>query len=176
MENLVIDLDQLRTLSQQRFDEFDVMRYMLQGDETLTDEEIDAEVERIAEPIIAAIDCTACANCCQSLEVALTPDDASRLAQRLGLSNVILVNQFVDLERGRDVEEWGVFRHRPCVFLKGKLCSVYDHRPETCRTYPMFTPDFRWTLEYTIAGAGGCPIIYNVLSAFLRRAELLGWA
>lgn len=176
MDTLVTDLAQLQLLSEQRFDEFEVMRYMLQGDDTLTDTQIDAEVERIAAPIISAIDCTACANCCRSLEVGLTREDSGRLAQFLGVTEDAMIDQFVDLERGREVDEWGVFRHRPCVFLKGKLCSAYSYRPDTCRTYPAFTPDFRWTLEHAIAGAAGCPIIYNVLSAFLRRAETLGWA
>jgi Fe-S-cluster containining protein len=172
-QELITDLDEIRRLADERRDEFEVLRYTLEGDDDLTDAEIDAAVDSIAQPIIAAIDCTKCANCCQGLLVSLVPEDAVRLADGIDIPVDQVVTQYVDLERGREVEEWGVFRHRPCVFLRDKLCSIYPHRPASCRTYPLFTPDFRWTLEHTIAGAGTCPIIYNVLSAMVMRADEL---
>jgi Fe-S-cluster containining protein len=172
-QELITHLDEISRLAVERRDEFEVLRYTLEGDDDLTDAEIDAAVDRIAQPIVAAIDCTQCANCCRGLLVSLVPSDAERLADAIDIPVEHVVTQYVDLERGREVEEWGVFRHRPCVFLRGNLCSVYSHRPESCRTYPLFTPDFRWTLEHTIAGAGTCPIIYNVLSEMVSRADEL---
>lgn len=172
----ITDLEIISNLAKSRFDEFAVMRYMLIGNDDLSDSAIDALVEEIAAPIVAKIDCTECANCCRSLQVSLTPSDAQRLADGLTIPLNDIVAVLVDLEAGAQVDEWGVFRHSPCTLLKDKRCSVYSHRPESCRVYPMFTPDFRWTLEHTIAGASGCPIIYNVLDEFLKRAQVLGWA
>lgn len=162
---LETDLERIKTLAQVHHDDFEVLRYQLENDDDLDDAQLDAFVERIAAPISAAIDCTKCANCCRSLDVYLTEADARRLAAGIAIPLNALLDQAIDREAAVVVEEWGMFRQRPCAFLASKLCSVYAHRPESCRAYPAFTPDFRWTLEDTIAGARLCPIIYNVLSA-----------
>lgn len=170
-DSLITNLDQIRHLAAQRHDDFEVMRYLLELDDERTDEEIDALAERIAAPIIAAIDCTECANCCRSLDVYLTPSDAERLANGINIPLDEVSTRYIDRDSAAQVDEWGRFRARPCAFLHGRLCTVYDHRPESCRLYPAFTPDFRWTLADTIAGAGLCPIIYNVLSALADQVN-----
>lgn|GEM_PF-686367 len=172
----ITDLEVISSLAKSRFDEFEIMRYMLVDNDDLSDSAIDALVDEIAAPIVAKINCMECANCCRSLQVSLTPSDAQRLADGLSIPFKDIVQELVDLEAGAKTDEWGVFRHCPCTLLKDKRCSVYAHRPESCHVYPTFTPDFRWTLEHTIAGASGCPIIYNVLDVFLARAQALGWA
>ncbi|MEL6270060.1 MAG: YkgJ family cysteine cluster protein [Chloroflexota bacterium] len=171
MKPLITDLDEIKRLAAQRHDEFDVLRHYLEFRDDLTDAEIDAMVDEIAAPIVAAVDCTQCANCCRSLNVYLVPEDAQRLSDGLHIPLDEISVHYVDHDEAQQVGEWGKFSTSPCAFLKGKLCSVYEHRPETCRTYPMFTPDFRWTLDDTIEGAGLCPIIYNVLSALVERTE-----
>lgn len=171
--DLIIDLDQIAQLAEERRDEFDVMRYMLIIDDELSDKLIDEWVIEIAEPIIKAIDCTECGNCCRSLDVYLTPDDAQQLADGLAIPVEAIIEDYIDCEGARKFQEWGKFRSRPCAFLKDNRCSVYPHRPETCRVYPMFTPDFRWTLEDIIDGAGICPIIYNVLDAMVKKVDTL---
>lgn len=167
--NLTTDLDQIKRLAAERHDEFEVMRYMLEFRDDLSDTEIDAVVDAVAAPIIDAIDCTQCANCCRSLDVYVTPEDARRLAP---VAHIPL-DEIIEHEQAWKVGEWGKFRAKPCAFLNGKLCSVYEQRPETCRTYPAFTPDFRWTLDDIIEGAGLCPIIYNVLVAMVEKADQL---
>jgi Fe-S-cluster containining protein len=168
MSPLITGLNTIKHLAAERRDEFEVMRYTLEAmyDEPNApdDAEIDRRVDAIAAPIIAAIDCTQCANCCRALLVSLVPDDADRLSAAVDIPIDQVIERYVDLERGEEVSEWGVFKERPCVFLKGNLCSIYAHRPDSCRLYPQFTPDFRWTLEHTIAGTSYCPIIYNVVS------------
>jgi Fe-S-cluster containining protein len=163
MPEPITDLDEIRRLAAQRRAEFELLRYLLERRHTLDDARLDAFVDSVAAPIIAAIDCTKCANCCRSLDVYLVKDDAQRLADGLTIPLAEVETRYVD--PAGDVEEWGKFRQRPCAFLDDKLCSVYDYRPESCRLYPAFTPDFRWTMPDTIDGAGLCPIIYNVLSA-----------
>ena len=170
---LVTDLQDVRRLAAERFDEFEVMRYMLELNDDVTDEQIDALVDTIAAPIVAAIDCTACANCCRSLEVSVTASDAQRLNAGIDVPLAAIETTYVDRVRGADVEEWGVMRSRPCGFLRGNLCSVYAHRPDACRIFPDFTPDFRWALAHTIENAAVCPIIYNVLSAVAETVDTL---
>jgi uncharacterized protein len=161
-DELITDLDQLETLAQQHHDDFEVLGYTLELYEDVTDEQVDAWVDSIAQPIVATIDCTECANCCRSLDVYVTEDDANRLSDEfhISLDNIETV---IDRDSAHQVKEWGKFRAKPCGFLEGKLCSVYEHRPETCRTYPAFTPDFRWMIDDIIEGTSICPIIYNVL-------------
>jgi uncharacterized protein len=171
--NIITDLKEIQHLAVERHDEFDVMRYMLELNDDISDEQIDALVDSVAVPIVAAINCTQCGNCCRSLEVCLVPSDAERLAQGLDIPLEAIMTHYIDREAGEKLEEWGVFKQRPCALLRGNLCSVYAHRPDSCRMYPQFTPDFRWTLEHTIAGAGLCPIIYNVLNAMVPLVDAL---
>ena len=166
---LVTDLDQIKQLAAQHHDDFEVMRYMLEADDDLDNTELDAQIDAIAAPIIAAIDCKQCANCCRSLDVYLTEPDAQRLANGIHIPVDEILTGYID--SAAEVEEWGKFRARPCAFLQDKLCSVYAHRPESCRIYPVFTPDFRWTLTDTIEGAALCPIIYNTLVAMLDQVD-----
>jgi Fe-S-cluster containining protein len=166
------DLARIAALAEARKDEFEVLRYTLEIiEDELPDDALDALVEFIAAPIIAAIDCTACANCCRSLDVYLMPEDADRLAVGLGMPPETVHDTLIDRERAASEGEWGMFRHSPCTLLAGNLCRVYAHRPESCRAYPALTPDFRWTLADTLAGAGHCPIIYHVLDQLNRRLE-----
>lgn len=167
MYRVITDLDKISTLAAQKRDDLEIMRYMLQKDDDIDDTTLDALVKQIAAPVIEAIDCTQCANCCRNLHVYLTPDDAERLENMVNIP----LDSIIDHDLAAKVEEWGEFRHKPCHFLNGKVCSIYPHRPESCRMYPVFTPDFRWTLEDTIAGAGICPIIYNVLVQMLDKTE-----
>jgi len=168
---LITDLDEIKTLVAQRQDEFEVMRYMLQLDDDLNDTQLDKLIDTIATPIIEAIDCTQCANCCRSLDVYLTQSDASNLAAHLDIPLRDITLQYIDTDTAPAVEEWGKFRHQPCALLDGKRCAVYTHRPDTCRRYPQFTPDFRWVLDDLIEGAAVCPIIYNVLSEVAQQAD-----
>jgi Fe-S-cluster containining protein len=169
---LITDLVTIQQLAEERHDEFDVLRYQLQYDDDLTDEHIDEWVEAIAAPIVAAIDCTQCANCCRGLLVQLGNDDIANLAIGTGQSAAYIKANYVDTEiYSDDPDIVGTFKQQPCALLRGKLCSVYAHRPEACRMYPQFTPDFRWMLNWMVAGAGKCPIIYNVLDTISGQVD-----
>lgn len=167
MKNIITDLDTIKQLAAQQHDDFEVMRYMLQADDDINDSALDALVDAVAAPVIDTVDCTQCANCCRNLDVYLTPDDVSRLAAIVDTS----LSHFIDYTKEKYPEECGLFRQKPCHFLEGKRCSIYPDRPESCRIYPAFTPDFRWALEDTIAGASHCPIIYNVLVRMLDKTD-----
>jgi Fe-S-cluster containining protein len=168
-----IELDRIRQDSEQRRDEFDVMRYQLQYDDDLDDTKLDAFVESIAQPIIEAIDCTACGNCCRSLDVYLDEVDVERLAEGLEQPKEAIQETYVNQEKAQKDDEWGMFRARPCAFLDGKRCSVYTLRPQSCRDYPVFTPYFRWIMTDMLDGASICPIIYHVLDAMSQHVDAI---
>lgn len=161
--DLITHLEQLEELSVAHADDFDVMRYQLQLDDELDDHKLDALVDNIASKIIASIDCTKCANCCRKLSVYLEPQDIHTLAVSSHVPSQSVLEEYVDTISARTQGEWGVFRQVPCAFLAEDICSVYPHRPRSCRAYPQVTPDFRWVLPDLIEGASICPIIYNML-------------
>ncbi len=163
--NLVTDLDAIQALSRERADAFEIMMYQLQYDDDLTDEDLDTLVNDIAAPIIAAIDCKTCGNCCRSLEVYLEDSDMPRLSQGLLISIEEIETRYISRDVLADADVDRKFAHKPCSFLQGTVCGIYEHRPQACRDYPFVTPDFRWSLEQLIPGAAICPIIYNTLVA-----------
>jgi Fe-S-cluster containining protein len=172
MPPLETDLNRIATLAAARRDEFEVLRYTVEFiEDDLPDRALDRLVDELAAPIVEAIDCTTCANCCNSLDVYLTPADAAQLAEGLRIPVEDVISRHVDRESAASEGEWGKFRASPCSFLDGTLCRHYAHRPETCRTYPALTPDFRWTLADTLEGAGRCPIIYHVLDALQKALD-----
>lgn len=159
--NLIFIADEAK----RRADDYAAFRYYVELDER-SDIELDRFIEEIAAPIIEAIDCTQCANCCRSLDVYITPIDAQHLA------TIVPIEGIITHEQAQAVGEWGMLKGRPCHFLAGNLCSIYQQRPESCRLYPVFTPDFRWTLEDIMGGVGLCPIIYNVIE---HLQVAMGW-
>lgn len=172
---LETDVQRIAALAAQRRDEdlaFSHYIDILWEREERPDAELDALVAAIAADVIPHIDCTACANCCRLIPVGLTPDDIPGLAAALGLAPPDVIARFVDRAAGAGHGEWGVLRGPPCPLLDGTLCSVYPHRPQACRDYPAFTPDFRWLRDAILDGVGICPIIFNVVE---RLKAQLGW-
>ncbi|NDJ78453.1 MAG: YkgJ family cysteine cluster protein [Chloroflexi bacterium] len=172
---IVTRLEHIATQAQRLRDDYDAFRYyidLMWEREGRTDAELDALVDEIAAGVVSYIDCTACANCCRSIPVALVPDDIPALAAGTGLSPADLTAQLVDQPVAHQHGEWGIFHHSPCTFLDGTVCSLYAHRPASCRAYPAFTPDFRYLAAPIMAGAGLCPIIFNVIERLKVR---LGW-
>lgn len=167
----LIDLAFISVEAMQRADDYDAFVYFVELDDR-SDEELDALVETVAAPIVEAINCMDCANCCRNLDVFLTEIDSERLAAGTFIPLDELLVTTIDREQAADVEEWGVFRDHPCRFLDGTVCSIYAHRPESCRMYPQFTPDFRWTMRQMMGGVGLCPIIYHVIEALQKE---LSW-
>jgi len=167
---LITDLERIAQLATEQHDAFQVMRYMLERD-SIPDAELDALVQAIAAPIIEAIDCLDCGNCCHQLDVYLTPADAERLAIGVDVPLDAIQTRYID--PAADVEEWGKLRAKPCAFLDDNFCTVYGHRPQSCRDYPAFIPNFRWMLPHIIDGAGLCPIIYNVLVRMIDETEAI---
>ncbi len=85
-----MDLDFIAAEAVRRFDDYQAfVHYVVLQEQS--DEELDTLVERIAAPIVEAIDCTRCANCCRNLDIYLTEADGARLAEAIDvpLSSII---------------------------------------------------------------------------------------
>lgn len=57
----------------------------------------------------------------------------------------------------------------PCGLLEGKLCSVYEKRPWSCRVYP-----FAW-VQPGLLVLYQCPMGREVTAELLKFAELSGF-
>ena len=82
-------------------------------------------------------------DCCQDLNQALTPYDALRLKNNLGISSQDFLKTYTSLhfgpESGLPVIE---FKPNPgkryeCPFVTPQGCFVYEDRPGSCRMYPL---------------------------------------
>jgi uncharacterized protein len=91
--------------------------------------------------------CTMCGNCCSGPEGYVLVSDAEgrALAARLGVTHAEFLERYTHLtSKGRSLTEKRTDAGNDCVFLDretipGKaICSVYDDRPEQCRTWPFW--------------------------------------
>ncbi len=131
----------------------------------LSSEQLDEIVFSITKRVWAKIDCTKCGNCCMELRPAMTREEMQRLALRLGIDEADFVARYL-IENDKDNAgecPWRV-RGKPCPFLEGKKCSVYDDRPEQCRGYPyLYEPDFVLRTLGMLERTFTCPIVYQVM-------------
>jgi len=87
-------------------------------------------------------ECTGCGDCCTGAPgyVWVTNEEIAAIAERLALSVEEFEKRFVRKVGVRktliDIAE----RNWDCVFLdeKSRKCTIYDHRPRQCRTWPFW--------------------------------------
>ena len=100
------------------------------------------------------IDCFT--QCCQDVNILLTPYDIIQMKNRLGISSaeflenytkrLLAPNTFLPAVQFKMDEE----NKKRCYFVGEKGCGVYEHRPWSCRMYPM---------DNSAEGTGFTPIV-----------------
>ena len=124
---------------------------------------IDGIVNALSEKYFALIDCTQCANCCRVLHAEFKKSELHTIAETLGQSIEEFENRFMS--------EGMV--NPPCPMLDGNLCSIYENRPEVCRSFPHFEkPRFTSRLMGVMDNIGICPIAFN---AYEELKTKLAW-
>lgn len=125
---------------------------------------IDGIVKALSQRYFALIDCKECANCCRSLQTEFKKSELHTIATTLGQSIEEFKQQFMS--------EGMV--NAPCPMLDGKLCSIYENRPEVCRSFPhLEQPHFTFRLMGVIDNVAICPIAFN---AFEELKTKLAWS
>lgn len=154
------DLSRINQLSQEHDDEnWDFRSWLKQH----APDNIDGIVQALSQKYFALIDCKACANCCRSLHAEFKKSELLSIAQTLGQSIKAFDKQF--MSEGKV--------NPPCPMLDGKLCSIYENRPEACRSYPhLEKPRFTSRLMGVIDNVAICPIAFN---AFEELKTKLHW-
>lgn len=122
---------------------------------------IDGLVQELNELITPQIDCTACGNCCKTLMINVTQPEVEDVAAHLGITTGELKGKYIETSQQGDMM---IVNTIPCHFLKGSMCSVYEHRFAECREFPgLHRPGFVNRLFATFMHYGRCPIIFNVI-------------
>ena len=82
-------------------------------------------------------------DCCQQLELALTPYDVLRLKHVLGLTGQEFLDRYaiIEYEDGDILPRVYLAMQNDgkasCPFVSQNGCTVYEGRPSACRTYPL---------------------------------------
>ncbi len=79
--------------------------------------------------------CLQCGACCKVGFIYLKKGEADKIARSLGMPAAQFKKKYTTwfLWLGRALK-WT--QAGGCVFLKDKKCSIYESRPEQCRTWP----------------------------------------
>lgn len=129
---------------------------------------VDGLVQSLSQNVAAGIDCTKCANCCKSLTVAINYQDMSAIADTLEIEVQVFKSRFMKKESDKGL----VLNRKPCPFLKNNLCSVYENRPATCRTYPHLEKgQLISRLGNVLSNLAVCPIAFNTFELLKLNFE-----
>jgi uncharacterized protein len=160
VHEIEIDLSRIQQLSEQRDEENWEFRSWLKQ---YTPDDIDDLVGALSQKYFALIDCTQCANCCRTLQLELKRSELHAIAKTLGDSLEAFEKKF--MSEGKV--------NPPCPMLDGNLCSIYERRPEVCRSFPhLEKPGFTFRLIGVIENLSICPIAFN---AFEELKATLVW-
>lgn len=114
------------------------------------------------------IDCTRCGNCCTKLRPILAESDIDQLIRVKRMSRTKFKKDFVEMDNDGDM----LFKNLPCSFLKNRKCTIYQQRPEDCRTYPNLNKiGFIDRIYGILENYSICPIVFNVIEALKERLD-----
>ena len=122
--------------------------------------ELDKLAHSINNKVSAAIDCTACGNCCKTLVINVTHDEVGTLATHLNLTSEETKEKYIEESMAGRL----FINTMPCHFLTDNKCTIYEARFTECRDFPhLHKTGFKDRLPGTLGHYGRCPIIYNVI-------------
>ena len=163
---LLTDLKEVERQASVKWDENQRLRQWLKS---LPEGQAQDMMERISRQVSSKIDCRTCANCCQALTITPKPTDIKRLADHLKMDPYLLRQKYMKKDHEGDL----VFKQRPCPFLKQHKCSVYEARPETCRSYPhMESAHMAGRGWHILENTFICPIVFNTYEMLKRQIRL----
>ncbi|HJU46356.1 MAG TPA: YkgJ family cysteine cluster protein [Chitinophagaceae bacterium] len=133
-------------------------------------EELESKVHALYLSVEAAVDCTACGNCCQSLMINVTSEEVDILAEAMQTTPSAIKEKYIEESQQGQL----IMNTIPCHFLSGRKCSIYEHRFRECRDFPhLHKPGFLQRLPGTLMHYGRCPIIYNVVELLKEEYSYL---
>ncbi|GAB4235066.1 MAG: YkgJ family cysteine cluster protein [Chlamydiales bacterium] len=99
--------------------------------------------------------CTGCGKCCTGFPgvVWVSKEEIDQLAHEKNLP----IKEFQQTYLRKVSGKWALKEdphHFDCVFLEGKQCSVYTHRPKQCRTFPWWPDNLKSPKAWKRAAQG----------------------
>lgn len=104
--------------------------------------------------ILKKFKCSGCGECCRwTGSVLLTQADIAQISAHMNMSEPEFVDQRTRLAPSRQQLALLDQEDGSCEFLEGDCCSIYEVRPEQCRSFP-----FAWSVSE------GCPELDKLLA------------
>ncbi len=170
MEDVPLIHDPQLVEKEARMKENETRDFLLNLKKEYRSHQIDSVVHQLNSEVSAAIDCLACANCCNKLNPAFTDKEIENIALDKKISARQFIENYLDYN---ETENYGVMKFRPCKFLADKKCTIYSIRPESCREYPHLSrPNFIYRNRSTMHNYKMCPIVFNVVEKLKRKLPL----
>lgn len=160
---LILDLTLIASHAREAHTENQLLKSRIK---TIPVRELDEHVAAIAKHVIAAVDCTKCANCCKTLEPELSTHEIERLRAHRQESFEVFSAKFLGYDTKREVH----YLKPVCTFLRDNRCAVYADRPDACREYPRLFPELKFRWKKTMEDYAICPIVFNTIE--LLKKEL----
>ena len=149
-------------------DNYSFLRIMKARDYGFEPDELAGQLH---EQTFQIVDCTRCANCCKTMNIKLSDEDARRIAKQLNME----IDDFVETYLEPDDEDGPYkFREKPCPFLgDDDRCTIYDVRPTVCREYPQTNKEgFTFRTMSVANNALHCPAVFWIVEEMKKRS---GW-
>ena len=153
---LETNLSKIKKIAAKREDENFRFRAFLKGKDS---KEVDSVVHQLHTKIASQIDCSLCGNCCYCLKSKVSKEDITVLARLENISPEKYLTCYCEEEMGSIY-----LKDIPCRYMDGKKCSIYEHRPIQCKTFPYTSKEgFISRLWGMIGFYAICPIVFNLM-------------
>jgi uncharacterized protein len=165
LKALNTNLTSILAIAEEKEEENEAFRSYLQ----LQDPDlIDTIVHKLHDEITPQIDCTQCGNCCKSLMINVTENEATNVAASL--------QQPIETFKANYIEESHqgklIINTVPCVFLHQNKCTIYQNRFNECREFPhLHKPQFIKRLFGILYSYQICPITFNVIESLKAKVN-----
>jgi len=160
---MILDLAKIKQLGERNQSANYRFRSFLKGGNSA---QIDKVVHELCDFYYSNIDCTKCGNCCKVMKPLILKKDLKSLSLATNRTIDEFKKKYTQIDEDGDVS----FNKLPCPFLKNLKCSVYDCRPNDCRSYPhLHKKVFISRLFGVIDSYSVCPIVFNVFEDLKSR-------
>ena len=160
---MILDLEKIKQLGERNQSANYRFRSFLKGGNSA---QIDKVVHELCDFYYSNIDCTKCGNCCKVMKPLILKKDLKSLSLATNRTIDEFRKEYTQIDEDGDMN----FNRLPCPFLKDLKCSVYDCRPNDCRSYPhLHKKVFISRLFGVIDSYSVCPIVFNVFEDLKSR-------
>lgn len=132
---------------------------------------VNSTARDVHEEVFTRTNCLSCGNCCKSAPPIITKKDIKRISKYLKISEKQVERTYVL----RDINGELSFDRIPCHFLgEDNYCSIYEARPQACRSYP-HTDEGNFTSLKKLhqINASICPAVEEILDIMERKLREL---